>query len=289
MKKYGMVDCPECQTAGETANFTYYGTEINILSEDKIFLKGKKLSIDKKLIEKHSDDNMELKTIYKNINGKISTEGEDDEIVIGFTGKHQNNLAIQKQEYPLIIQEDHNYEIIPCIKIKYKHLLTQKTHELTIIDFWDNPEIVYNTDPENISKDSFFKNVSNKTQELFGHIFKTQNYTNKKDQQTKIKLMLYLAKADNKITEDEKVFITDKIESFDIFTNNEKIDLFNILNEKTNDLPELTKNDIKFTNKEDATEFIKILNELALADDFFSPEEKSLIDKIEELINVKYK
>lgn len=112
-------------------------------------------------------------------------------------------------------------------------------------------------------------------------LFKTKGYKLKEDKKLEFKLLIYLAKADGKIEEEEKIMLSNKISSLKNFTNREKTELFNLLN--TENLPELTKEDVSFNDSEKGIEILSSLEELALSDGCYAKSEKELMEKLQKL------
>ena len=95
--------------------------------------------------------------------------------------------------------------------------------------------------------------------------------------------MIYLAKSDGKIEDEEKEFLADEISNLDNFTNSEKKELFNLMNSV--DLPELTSADLKFSDPQKGIDIIDKLTELANADGEYELAEQNLINKIKTLLS----
>lgn len=280
--RYGMVDCPECLTAGITAQFAFTTTKIKNLTISQINNKGKDIGLDTEKLKEHYKDDLKFKTIYKNINGEIYDELDEisDQLIKSF----EKELEFSKNNYPMILQEDIIYQIIPCVKVSYKHMLTNSVNELTIVNFWDNPDIIFYSDAEKIKTN--VKSVSKSAKGFFSKVLKTKKHKEKEDRKTEINLMIYLAKSDGKIEDEEKEFLADQISHLDDFTNSEKKGFFNLMNSV--DLPELTIKDLNFTNEQKATEIIEKLVQLANSDGEYELAEKKLIEKIKNLIKEKF-
>ena len=109
-----------------------------------------------------------------------------------------------------------------------------------------------------------------------------KKYKAKEDKKNEITLLIYLAKADGKIEEEEKISLSEDIQNLDDFLNSEKKILFDLMNSPT--LPELTKKEVKFSTKERAAEVMDKITNLAMADGEMADDEKTLIDKIKSMI-----
>ena len=277
-QRKGMIDCPHCHTAGRIAQIKYLTTQVERQKSELFTEVGDKaISIKKKNIQKHYISNVSSELIYENINGKI--KNYTDNISGNLLEKHQENLKLSKINYPLLLRAAISYQIIPVIKIEYKHFLTNETHSLIIVNFWDNPELIMTTNAEKLSIGigSTFRYISN----TFSKWFNTQNYKKKEDKRKEIKLMIYLIKADGINAEEEKQFLSREITSLSIFTNSEKKEFFNLMNATT--LSELVKEDVEFSSEEIKQEVLNKLEEIANVDGSFDTSEKILIEKIRSL------
>jgi len=276
--KYGMIDCPECLATGIVSQFVYVETDINVSKTDSLFIKGEKLEINKDKILHHVLKDQQKILVYNNLNGKIYEN--TDKISNTLLLKYENELTLTKKSYPLLVEEKLKYQIIPCVQFSVKHILTNTEHEVVIIDFWDNPEVIFLTDPEIIKTD--IGSVAKSTIGLFSKILKTKGHKNKEDKKTEIKLLIYVAKADGKIQDEEKIFFTENISNLDDFTNSEKKQLFDLLNADV--LPDLTEKDIKISDSSRGKEILELLIQLANADGIFALTEKKLIDKVNQIL-----
>lgn len=278
LDRKGMIDCPACLTTGKTVQMAYVETIINNLSKTKLIQEGEDFEVEESIIKNHIKHNLHFKTIYKNINGNIT--GNTDDISKNIIPDFESEINFSKSSFPILLKEEILYQIIPCIKFSYKHILTNKFNELTIVDIWDNPEIIFHSNAEElkVSVNSVFKTVSS----VFSKVFKTDAYKNKEDKKIEIKLMIYLAKSDGEIKEVEKEFLSEQISNLKDFKNSEKKYLYDLMN--ADELPQLNKSDVLFSNPKRGIEIIDKLTELANSDGEFEEVEKNLIKIIKDLI-----
>lgn len=201
-----------------------------------------------------------------------------------FESKHctilEQKLDLDKNSFPKVLQENIAYQLITCIEFNYKHILSNEVHSGVIIDYNGDPKIKFYSDPEALKID--LKSITKTTTSLISKIFKTQKFKNKTDRFIEIKLMIHLAKADGKIEESEKLFLSDFIQNLNDFTNAEKKKLFELMDTKT--LSKLEEKDFKFSDKTIAKEMINKLEELAKADGEFEPAEIAFIENLRALI-----
>lgn len=277
-ERYGKVDCPICKTEGKMAQITYVKTKISSDERERIILKGDQLNISENTILNHVDKTIKLKLIYKKVNDNL--EQNYDEFSKEYSLLFEDELEVNKELYPLIVKEEINYQIIPCIAISYKHILTNTTHQITIVDFWDNPEIIFHDEPEKLKQD--IGNATKAVGGFLGKLFKTKGFKTKEDKRNEIVLLICLLKADGKIEEKEKIYFSEMVGNLNEFTNSEKQRLFDIMNSTT--LPELTKGDVTFSSKEREQDVLSKLTELANLNGQIQSEKHTFIDQIKSMI-----
>jgi len=154
--------------------------------------------------------------------------------------------------------------------------LTNQMLDFSIVDFFEDPKIVFHQEAEEIKSD--VKDKGKKLGRFFGKLFKTKKFKSKDDKKKEIKLMIYLAKADGKIEEGEKGFLAESINSIDEFTSDEKEDFFNLMNNPNP--PAITKEDATFSSKEKLNEVIAKLTGLASSDGEIDDSEQELLNTI---------
>ena len=278
-ERYGMVDCPTCKTMGLMAQLVYVDTTVSNDSIDKLTFDGDTINVMESDIKKHIIIDAPYTEIYKKLNaGKTENV---DEYSLKYATIFEADLKLSKDAFPMVVKEQIGYQIIPCVEITYKHIITNEEHKLTIIDIWSNPKIIFQSDAEQLKQ-----NIGNATKAVggfFGKLFKTNNFKTKEDKRNEIILLIYLAKVDGKIEEAEKLFLSDMIGNLNEFTNTEKQLLFDLMNASV--LPELTIKETTFSSKERANEVIEKLNQLALSDGEIEESERVLSKKIIQLIN----
>lgn len=277
-ERYGKVDCPECKTIGTLGQIVYVNSIVTQNNNEKIILKGNTLNVTDSNIQSHIKSNTQEQPVYKKINDKV--EDNYDEFSKEFSEIFEKDLGLHKGTFPLVTKEEMYYQVVPCVELNYKHMLTNTTHEFTIIDIWDSPEIIFHSEPEALKQSA--GNVTKSVGGFFGKLFKTKSFKTKEDKKNEITLLIYLAKADGKIEDEEKVTLSDEIQHLDDFTNAEKQKFFDLMNAVT--LPELTKKETIFSSQERANEMLEKLTKLAMADGELEGSEKEFIEKVKSLI-----
>lgn len=277
-ERYGLVDCPDCKTIGTMAKVVYVNSFVNENKFDKIFCFGDDLGLEDNQILPHVNSNSALQLVYKKVNDNVIEEY--DEFSQKYAKDIEKELGLIKGDFPLLTKEEIFYQVVPCVKLSYMHMITNTRHDFTIIDFWRNPEIIFHSEPEQLKQD--LGNVTKSVGGFFGKMFKTKGFKTKEDKRNEITLLIHLARIDGKIEDQEKIQLSKMIGNLEDFTNVEKQKLFDIMNAQT--LPELTKEDVKFSTKERSDEVIKNLTDLASADGEIEATEKALIDRIKSMM-----
>ena len=276
--RYGMIDCPECLTAGKTAQIVFTNTDIQKFEATKLLKSGADNNLENIQIKEHVKKDLELQLQYNNLNNNITDN--QDEVSKKLFKVYEEDLELSKDSFPLLLQEEITYQVIPCVSFTFKHMIANTEHEVSIINIWDNPEIIFHSEAEAIK--TSMKSVSKSVGGVFSKMFKTKSHKQKEDRKIEIKLMIYLAKSDGIIEEEEKIFLSEEISHLDDFTNSERKELFNLMN--LVELPELTADDIKFTDPQKGIDIIEKLIQLANSDGEFEMAEKKLIEKIKKLM-----
>lgn len=276
-KRYGLIDCPSCEAQGEFILFDYVHSEIENNDIRRILPFGENLSFDIKELEKYFGQLSNKEIIFNQVNEKIDKTQE----ILPYLEKLRPEFKFEIDDYPLLLNELISYKVISCIEFSYNHIISNKEHKGVIINFNENPEVFYYDNPETLKTD--IKAVSKSAFNIFSKIFKTKSSKIKNDQLIEVKLMIYLAKQDGKIEEEEKLVILNTIKEMKELTNAEKSKFFKLMD--TASLPEITSKDLKFSSKEVANEVIGRLENLAISDGELEDVEKDFIEKIKNLIS----
>jgi tellurite resistance protein len=277
-ERYGTVDCPQCETVGTMAQIVYVDSFVSDNKYEKVSCKGDNLNLEDVQILKHVEQNPATKLVYKKVNDAIFDEY--DEFSREFAKDFEKEMGLSKDDFPLVTREEVYYQVVPCVKLSYQHMIANSRHDFTIINLWKEPEIIFDSEPEELKQG--LGNAAKSVGGLFGKLFKTKGFKTKEDKKNEIILLIHLAKADGKIEDQEKIVLSKMIGNLEEFTNTEKQKFFDVMNASA--LPELTKEDVTFSSKERAEEVINYMTELSSADGEIEPTEKALIDKIKSMI-----
>jgi uncharacterized tellurite resistance protein B-like protein len=273
-KRYGLTDCRNCDGKGEFGELDFVVSKIENKKHQKIIIKGPALQLDLRTIEDYFSHLNDKKELFYQHNTVVKNDYSE------FEKKHceilEQELNLDKNSFPKVLTEKLAYKHITCIEFNYKHILSNEIHSGVIIDYNSAPRIKLYSDPEELKMD--LKNAAKTTTSFLSKIFKTKKFKLKTDRLIEIKLMIYLAKADGKIEESEKIFLSEIIKNLDDFTNTEKKELFTLMDTKV--LPELTAKDLKFSSNDIENQIIGRLNEMAMVDGEFEPAEIRFIENL---------
>ena len=179
--------------------------------------------------------------------------------------------------FPRLTKDQISYNVIPIIKVKATHVITDKVIDLVMADVRGETILVKQDDAMAVNQ-----NLSNNIKSFIGKTFKTKSYSEKTDRLSQIKLMIYVAKADGTIDEEEKLFINECVNSLTDLTKKEKLVLINMLSAKC--LPPLSKEVIVFSSQSKGEEIISSLEQLAQSDGLYHEHEKKVIEKVRMLL-----
>lgn len=282
-ERRGKIDCPECKAMGEIAKISFVETLVNSINIQRVFSKGNNLKdVNPESLLKFSNKKEAQVNILKNFND--SNIKDYDELVEGHISEIHIENGFQYDGFQNRITEEELYfQVIPCVQIEYRHMITNTLHHATIVNYFENPEIIIDKGIENEKSDS--KDKIKGISKFFGKLFKTKSFQKKEDRKREIKLMIMLAKADGKIDEQEKIFLVQEFSGLSVFTVNEKKEFFSLMDSPT--LPDLEKNDVVFFSVEVYQSVINKLESLAGTDSEIDGSEKEFIEKIKTL-NVEF-
>ncbi|MDC3337350.1 hypothetical protein OAW23_05730 [Flavobacteriales bacterium] len=277
-ERFGMIDCPTCKAQGEMAQIAFVKTSINKHQVEKLFDQGNGLQeITESEVLSYANNGGSKQRMITNINEQVVIER--DEIVEQYATTIQNELGLSLDDFNKLLEEDLYYQVIPCVQIKYTHMLTNTSHEVSILNFFESPSLKFHQEVEEVKSD--IKDKGKKVGRFFGKLLKTKSFKSKDDKKKEIKLLIYLAKADGIIEDEEKSFLAENINSIDEFTSNEKQEFFDLMN--TASLPQLTAEDVKFSSDDRFNEMISKLESLAASDGEMEQAESDLISSVKSL------
>ena len=278
-QRYGLMDCPVCHAQGRIMKLQFVTTDIKDLTAKNIDSQGAHLQIKDSDIEPLFESMPAMHETFRQYNSILTNVY--DEYAQQYSNHFMRELGLSKNQFPFLMEESISYMLVPCIEFKFRHVITNTEHEGVIINFWTNPTVQFYSEAEELKQS--IGNIGKATKGFFSKMFKTKSFLAKEDRKVEMKLLIYLAKADGKITDDEKVYLADQIQGLTEFTNSEKKDFFDLMD--LIELPQLTNADLKFTSKDNANTVITKLEELAKSDGEMEEEERQLINSVKALLS----
>ncbi len=284
-KKRGLIDCPVCETAGAMGYIPVVTTRIYQKSQTFEQVIGDTWEFPEEILtrimEKGKNFEEEPVKVYENLNGKIIEE--EAQILKNTLPGFERKLGLSRNSFPLILSEQVNINVITNLRVTFKHLFTRTEHEIIITDFHGEPELIYLSEPQELPEQKdLAKNVTKMLGRGLTKLFKTKKYKERENKKSELLLMIYLAKADGKIEDEEKIFIMNKIDNMEFLSQKEKKHFYNLMN--LIELPPLTVKDIKFSSPEKAYQVLENLHKLAAADGKVEVAETRLLKDFEKLI-----
>ena len=282
-ERYGKIDCPECKATGELAKITFVETAVETKNIERILFKENNLkNVNPDSLMSFAKKNTSQVNILKNFND-VHTK-EYDDLVATYVQNIQNENGYQFNGFiNRVTDEELFYQVIPCVQIEYRHMITNTLHHVTILNYFESPELILDKSAENEKSDS--KDKMKGVSKFFGKLFKTSSFKKKEDRKREIKLMIMLAKVDGKIEDQEKLFLATEISGIAEFTVNEKKEFFSLMNASS--LPELQKSDVVFYSDEAFKSVLLKLESLAGKDGEIERSEKEFIEKVK-AINLEF-
>ena len=137
--RYGLIDCTECKAMGRMAQISYVETKISQKSVDQLFNNNKELvNVTEDAVLKFADKSAQQEVVLKNFNEVFHKDY--DEIVDDILSQIQNEFDFNFEGYKnKVVREELFFQVIPCVQVQYKHMLTNTDQEVTILDFFNSP------------------------------------------------------------------------------------------------------------------------------------------------------
>ncbi|MCB5984872.1 hypothetical protein LIT13_14845, partial [Flavobacterium psychrophilum] len=155
----------------------YVVTTVSNDGIDRLAFEGDTINVLESDIKKQIITDAPYTEIYKK--GNAGKTENFDQYSLKYAASFETDLKLNKDDFPMVVKEEMSYQIIPCVEIAYKHIITNEEHKLTIIDIWSNPKVIFQSDAEQLKQ-----NIGNATKAVggfFGKLFKTNNFKTKED------------------------------------------------------------------------------------------------------------
>ncbi len=277
---YGRIDCEGCRAAGEVGYFNTIRPTI-IERNDRVVVSDTHVvnennTIASKILTLYSNKE-EAQEVYFKANEQRGVGHSETTKMLSDTLNAYHNIYYEK--YPMLISERMYYEVVPVVHLKFKQILTNKTHELSIIDY-DEPHATV------IFHSNFKEDLTCKGEwsDIIDRAFYTRRYKDKIDKRNEIVLMIYMAKADWVIEEQEKEIIEDRISGIENFTKPEQDHIFRLMDMEK--LPALDpKHTIFSSNQVENNVKSQLIKLIAEADGEYESSEKMVFNHLTYLID----
>lgn len=288
----GKIPCKPCKASGYVGTLVYIKPKVEEIESEFFQYTNQKIEqIYKKpslLFPYLNKNNVQLSTIYKDINNSITDNY--DQISSNFTQQVTSNITFNKgNNYPRLLNESVYYDIIPLLTLEYNHILTATNHYVSAIPNQPKFDILFHSDPTAVQRFSL-KNLIKSYLSKWPEAFMTKSYKYKRDKFNEIRLLIYIAKADGAIADEEKIVLANTITGLTEYTAKEKSQLFGLMSSKS--LPKLVEDDFVFSSQERAQIAFQRLDEMAMEDSNLAKEEVILAREYKDRISnniAKYK
>lgn len=264
-------NCPECKGSGRVGLLTCFKTTVTEKQATITrCLDNEVNNLDIKTVMSHKTDDETRKRMLTRYNGieEIKYDKDIEPYLDIIHDKIGENNAI----------EEIHYQIIPCYSFEYHKVLSGKTYTGVVIDPMERPEIILNLDGIGSKLFGGMRDSIKGINRFLGNIAKSNTFKDSEDLRRTTRLLIAVAVADGKVTEDEKLTMTQTIRGIDTFTTGEKETLVKLLNKESGDF--LTDDDYKFHSSDNAKETLKKMQDLAVADGNFDNKEREIIEKL---------
>ncbi len=282
-QRYGKIDCPICHTAATLGYMTLVKTLIDTQKERYVIPIKTEIELDDaKLFEAQVNLLPPITTYKKLLNENLTNY---DPITETLLPRLRSEVNVSLNTFPMLLEEKVQYDVITSIQIAFKYLPTNTEHELIIFNFRNDPQLIFlselpKEDVKPRQKDAL-KSISKTITLGIGKLLKTKKHLERTNKKTELLLMIYLAKADGTLEDEEKAVLLEKIHALDL-TKKEKNKLLGLLN--LIELPPLQDKDLKFSSYERAQEILRNLEDLAYADGTFEITEKQFLEELKQRI-----
>jgi hypothetical protein len=281
----GTITCEKCKGHGRLGEMTYVKLETaNIDSEYFTYQSESIPNIEKSpeiLYNFLDTSGLVLTQTYQNDNGNISTNY--DSFTSDICKKIQDASGLTKDDYPKLFVESVYYDLVPARTLEYNHFLTATMHKLSFIGLPSLKDILFHTNPTAVKHFSF-KNIFLIYKSKWSEAFIAKSYKDKRDKYNEIRMLIYVAKADGTIAEEEKLVLANAISGMTEYSASEKSALFGLMTAK--ELKPLENVDFVISTKERAEIVFTRLKEMAMEDKRLETQEVKIVGeftkKIEE-------
>ncbi len=272
--KQGMVEqvtCSDCKGNRHIGTLSYIVPTISEKKAKMIHcLDGEISNIKDSVIESHKDDDCTPTRMLTHFNG-TENENYPMELIPYLELIHDkigDNNAI----------EEIYYRLVPCFTFQYRNVLTSKIKTAVLVDPYNKPELLLAPSSAGQKMASSVKDSIKSIGRFFGNISKSEAFKDKEDLRRTVRLLIAIAVADGKVSEEEKQTLTLAIRNIEQLTTSECDGMLKLLGSENNSF--LNDDDFCFHNKDNARETLTRMQEIAGADGEVQDEERDIIEKL---------
>ena len=224
---------------------------------------------------------VKFETVFTDQDGSLSENY--DSFSAGFISEIENKAGLNKgNEYPRLMHTEVYYDVIPLVTLEYNHILTATNHLVSAVPKDGQFDILFHSDPTSVKHFSL-RNIWIIYTSKWAEAFMTKSYRKKRDKYNEIRLLIYIAKSDGSIEEEEKVVLANRISGLTEYTASEKSKLFSLMS--ASNLPELDFESFVISDRAAADNVIQGLKEMSLEDQGQDRREVQMVKEYSEQID----
>lgn len=280
-----VIPCKPCMATGRIGTLVYIKVQVkNLEGEFYKYTNQKIEQIEKKpntLYPYLKKSEVKFETVFTDQDGSLSENY--DSFSAGFISEIENKAGLNKgNEYPRLMHTEVYYDVIPLVTLEYNHILTATNHLVSAVPKDGQFDILFHSDPTSVKHFSL-RNIWIIYTSKWAEAFMTKSYRKKRDKYNEIRLLIYIAKSDGSIEEEEKVVLANRISGLTEYTASEKSKLFSIMS--ASNLPELDFESFVISDRAAADNVIQGLKEMSLEDQGQDRREVQMVKEYSEQID----
>ena len=281
----GEIPCKPCMATGRIGTLVYIKVQVkNLEGEFYKYTNQKIEQIEKKpntLYPYLKKSEVKFETVFTDQDGSLSENY--DSFSAGFISEIENKAGLNKgNEYPRLMHTEVYYDVIPLVTLEYNHILTATNHLVSAVPKDGQFDILFHSDPTSVKHFSL-RNIWIIYTSKWAEAFMTKSYRKKRDKYNEIRLLIYIAKSDGSIEEEEKVVLANRISGLTEYTASEKSKLFSLMS--ASNLPELDFESFVISDRAAADNVIQGLKEMSLEDQGQDRREVQMVKEYSEQID----
>jgi hypothetical protein len=281
----GQIDCKPCKATGRIGTLVYLKMEVQGVKSEFFKYTNQQIEQFKKspslLYPYLNKASVKAISVFRDDNS--SRQENMDDYSSNFIEILNREYGLKKgNDYPRILHEEMYYDVIPLVTLEYNHILTSTLHLFSAIPTESGFDVLFHSDPTAVKKFSV-KNIWLIYKSKWSEALMTTSYKAKRDKYNEIRMLIYVAKADGTIAEEEKLVLANTITGLTEYTAAEKTKLFSLMSSQQ--LPSLQDDDFVISTKERAEVTFGRLYEMVLEDGLTEKPEVLLVNEYKQRIN----